>query len=117
MVMVKIVTKPKDLSELVDWTINALRGYQAWLINYDLYQWGPKNSQKVKQATGYLILPYYLKPVKGVQAFRFWKQDFDLWVGGDGLDMYQQLEDVFGSMRTILPIWGLGAKMGQKPKT
>ena len=27
----------------------------------------------------------------GVQAFQFRKQDFDLWVGGDGLDMYQQL--------------------------
>ena len=27
----------------------------------------------------------------GVQAFQFRKHDFDLWVGGDGLDMYQQL--------------------------
>ena len=27
----------------------------------------------------------------GVQAFQFLKPDFDLWVGGDGLDMYQQL--------------------------
>ena len=28
--------------------------------------------------------------------------------------MYQQLEGGFGSMRTILPMSGLGAKMGQK---
>ena len=27
----------------------------------------------------------------GVQAFQIGKQDFDLLVGGDGLDMYQQL--------------------------
>ena len=27
----------------------------------------------------------------GIQAFQFRKHDFDLWVGGDGLDMYQQL--------------------------
>ena len=27
----------------------------------------------------------------GVQAFQFRKHEFDLWVGGDGLDMYQQL--------------------------
>ena len=38
------------------------------------------------------------------QAFQFRKHDFDLWVGGDGLDMYQQLEGGFGSMRAILPI-------------
>ena len=25
--------------------------------------------------------------IKGVQAFQFWKHDFDLLVGGDGLDM------------------------------
>ena len=28
---------------------------------------------------------------EGVQAFQFRKHDFDLWVRGDGLDMYQQL--------------------------
>ena len=37
-----------------------------------------------------------------VQAFQVGKHDFDLWVGGDGLDMYQQLEGGFGSMRAIL---------------
>ena len=45
-----------------------------------------------------------------VQAFPIWKHDFDVWVGGDGLDMYQQLEGGFGSMLAILPILGLGAK-------
>ena len=30
-----------------------------------------------------------------VQAFQFRKHDFDLWVGGDGLGMYQQLEGGF----------------------
>ena len=30
---------------------------------------------------------YYLR---GVQAFQFRKHDFELWVGGGGLDMYQQ---------------------------
>ena len=52
--------------------------------------------------------------LRGVQAFQIWKQNFDPWVGGDGLDMYQQLEGGFGSMRAILPIWGLGAKNGSK---
>ena len=47
-----------------------------------------------------------LLSVKGgrVQAFQFRKHDFDLWVGGDGLDMYQQLQGGFVSMRAILPI-------------
>ena len=40
--------------------------------------------------------------------------NFDLWVGGDGLDMYQQLERGFGSMGAMLPIWGLGRKKGAK---
>ena len=52
-----------------------------------------------------------------VQAFQVWKHDFDLWVGGDGLKMYQQLEGGFGSMRAILTMWGLGAKKGQKLKS
>ena len=39
-----------------------------------------------------------------VQAFQFLKHDFDPWVGCDGLDIYQQLKDGFGSMRAILPI-------------
>ena len=30
------------------------------------------------------------------------------------VNMYQQLECGFGSMHTILPIWGLGAKIGSK---
>ena len=53
----------------------------------------------------------------GVQAFQTWKHDFDLWVGGDCLDMYQQLEGGFGSMRAILPILGLGEKNGSKTET
>ena len=44
-----------------------------------------------------------IKPFKGVQAFQFLKHNFELWVGGDGLDMYPQLEGGFGSMRAILP--------------
>ena len=42
----------------------------------------------------YLIHVKLLSPILikgGVQAFQFRKHDFDLWVGGDGLDMYQQL--------------------------
>ena len=35
---------------------------------------------------------------EGVQAFNFWKHDFELWVGGGGLDMYpQQLKGDVGS--------------------
>ena len=36
-----------------------------------------------------LRLRYFAKG--GVQAFQFRKHDFDLLVGGGGLDMYQQL--------------------------
>ena len=50
----------------------------------------------------------------GVQAFQIWKHDFDPWVGGDGLDMNQQLECGFGSMCAILSMWGLGPKNGSK---
>ena len=49
-----------------------------------------------------------------VAPFQFWKHDFDLWAGGDGLDMHQQLERGFGSMGAMLPIWGLGRKKGAK---
>ena len=39
-----------------------------------------------------IFRPLHLSILRGgVQAFQFWKHDFDLWVGGDGLDMYQQL--------------------------
>ena len=36
--------------------------------------------------------------------FLFQKHDFNLWIGGDGLDMHQQLEGGFGSMRAMLPM-------------
>ena len=52
--------------------------------------------------------------LRGVQAFHFLKHDFDLWVGGDGLDKYQQLEGGFGSISAILPMRGLRAKNGSK---
>ena len=45
-----------------------------------------------------------LKGGGGVQAFQFRKHDFDLWIGGGGLDMYQQIYGGFGSMRAILSI-------------
>ena len=57
------------------------------------------------------------RPFNSVQAFQFRKHYFDLWVGGDGLDMFQQLKGGFGSMQAILPIWGLGAKNGSKTET
>ena len=41
---------------------------------------------------------------RGVQAFQFRKHDFELWVGGYGLDIYPQLEGSFRTMRTILPM-------------
>ena len=47
-----------------------------------------------------------------ISKTRFWPMGW-----GDGLGMYQQLDGGFGSIRAILPIWGLGAKMGQKPET
>ena len=43
-------------------------------------------------------------------AQNFWKIDFELWVGGHGQDMYQQLEGGFGPINPMLPMWGLGAK-------
>ena len=52
----------------------------------------------------------------GVQASYFGNLDFDLWVEGDGLDIYQQLEGSFESMRAMLPMRGLGEKMGPKIK-
>ena len=52
--------------------------------------------------------------LRGVQAFQFWKHDFEIWIWGDGLGKYQQLEGGFGSMRVILPNWSFGAKNGSK---
>ena len=46
---------------------------------------------------------------KGFRPF-----NFDLWVGGGGLDMCQQLNGGFGSKSTILPFWVFGAKNGSK---
>ena len=56
---------------------------------------------------------FYFKG-RGVQAQNFWKVYFELWVGGRGQDIYQQLEGGFGSINPILPIWGLVAKSGPK---
>ena len=53
------------------------------------------------------IVRHYLqnKTAVTIKAFQFRKHDFDLWVRGDGLDMYQQFWGGFESMRAILPIW------------
>ena len=40
------------------------------------------------------------------------KYDFELWVGGDDLDMYPQLEDGVEPMRAIPAMYALGAKNG-----
>ena len=39
-----------------------------------------------------------------VQAQNFWKYDFEPWVRSRGQDMYQQLEDGFGSINLMLPM-------------
>ena len=51
---------------------------------------------------------------KGGPALSNLKNDFYLWVGGDGLDMNQQHQGGFGSMHAKLPILGRGAKNGSK---
>ena len=51
----------------------------------------------IKQLQSTTWCVFYIAPIhnlyidRGVQAFQFRKHDFDLWVGDDGLDMYQQL--------------------------
>ena len=52
----------------------------------------------------------------GVQASHFGKTDFELGVGGEGQDTSQHFEGSVGSIRAILPMLGLGAKTGEKPK-
>ena len=77
----------------------------------------PENDQRylfVKIDCTYALNNKQLRGGGGVQAFQFRKHDFDLWVGGHGLDMFQQLQGGFGSMRAILPISGLRAKNGSK---
>ena len=49
---------------------------------------GPQNHSAQTEFTG------ILKSVKN----SYWKVDFELWVGGRGQDMYQQLEGGFGSI-------------------
>ena len=68
-----------------------------------------KYSVTVTYTHNFQCLQYWLRG--RVQAFQVWKHDFDLWVAGDGLDMYQQLEGGFGSMRAS------ERKMGQKQET
>ena len=42
--------------------------------------------------------------LKGVQAYHFGKNDFELGVGVEGQDTSRTFEGGFGSMRTILPM-------------
>ena len=49
------------------------------------------------------------------QAYNFGKFDFEMWVEGEGQDTSWNFKGGFGSMRTILQMWGLGAKMAPKP--
>ena len=49
-------------------------------------------------------------------AYYFGNLDFEIWVEGVGQDTFQPFEGGFGSMRAMLPMWGLGAKMGPKIK-
>ena len=51
--------------------------------------------------SGGIITPVYHYPSRGVQTQKFWEVDFDLWVGGRGQDMNQQLEGGFESFRQI----------------
>ena len=57
---------------------------------------------------------YNFKGVGRGPGLSIWKHDFDLWVEGDDLDMYQQHEGGFESMHAILPMWGIRAKNGSK---
>ena len=50
----------------------------------------------------------------GVQAYNFEKHDFELGVVGEGPGKSQHFGGSFGSMRAMLPMWGLGAKNGTK---
>ena len=54
--------------------------------------------------------------LRGAQAFNFGNFDFEIWVEGEGQDTSQNFKGGFGSMRTILPMWGVGAKLGPKSK-
>ena len=42
------------------------------------------------------------------------KLDFDIWVQGEGQDTSRPSKGGFGSMYAMLPMWGLGAKIGAK---
>ena len=44
------------------------------------------------------------------------KKDFELGVGGEGQDTSRNFEGSFGSIRAMLPMWGLGAKTEAKTK-
>ena len=44
------------------------------------------------------------------------KNDFELGVRGEGQETSRNLKGGFGFMRAILPMWGLRAKNGPKPK-
>ena len=53
----------------------------------------------------------------GVQARNFWKVDFELWVGGHGQDMFQQLEGGFGSINPLAAhVRPWSKKWTKKPK-
>ena len=52
----------------------------------------------------------------GIQTQKFLRVDFELWAGGRGQDMYQQLEGGFWSTNPMLPMLGPGPKSGPKNK-
>ena len=55
--------------------------------------------------------------LRGVQAFQILKHDFELFLGDDGLDMYQQPEGGFRSMRIARNIAHAGHRIKNKSKT
>ena len=52
----------------------------------------------------------------GVQACNFEKRNFSLGIKGEGQDTSGHFADGFGSMRAMLPMLGLGAKIGHETK-
>ena len=52
----------------------------------------------------------------GIQAYNFGNFDYEIRVEGEGQDTSRLFWAGFGSMRTFLPMLGLGAKMGPNTK-
>ena len=61
----------------------------------------------------YYIVHKITYVLRGVQAFHFGKKDYEIEVWGEGQDTSRHFEGSFESIRAILPMWGLGAKLGQ----